>query len=222
MDDQDQLVKQLPLEHRLTDPRQRYSFERDVIQRHPTSDLELVFKDDAGVIHQSNKFKDSIAIRWNLDIHVRTYTSATLTVKRALFKMRVVPVQPHAKRRVKRAQTQHFTSPNPGVSWPKVGCEDSQSGGRKGCSIVKTWTESESEDQDRRECIQSHATLNFYYTSPSSKCSFTFHSGGLASSLSVPFSPDTPSLVNSPTSVSIFLRRRMTNIAPMLYFRRGR
>ncbi|KAH8991800.1 hypothetical protein EDB86DRAFT_1566754 [Lactarius hatsudake] len=68
---------------------------KDVIQRRPTSDLELVFKDDAGVTHQSNKFKDSIAIRWNLDSHVRTHTSATLAVKRALFKIRgaVVPVQ---------------------------------------------------------------------------------------------------------------------------------
>ncbi|KAH9009077.1 hypothetical protein EDB84DRAFT_1224463 [Lactarius hengduanensis] len=33
---------------------------------------------------------------------------------------------------------------------------------------------------------------------------------------------DTPGLMNSPSSISISLRRRMTNIAPMLYFRRGR
>ncbi|KAH9163121.1 hypothetical protein EDB89DRAFT_584137 [Lactarius sanguifluus] len=33
---------------------------------------------------------------------------------------------------------------------------------------------------------------------------------------------DTPSLINSPSSISISLRRWMTNISPMLYFRRGR
>ncbi|KAH9010488.1 hypothetical protein EDB83DRAFT_2322430 [Lactarius deliciosus] len=32
----------------------------------------------------------------------------------------------------------------------QVGREDRQSSGREGCSIVKTWTESESKDQDRR------------------------------------------------------------------------
>ncbi|KAH9165340.1 hypothetical protein EDB89DRAFT_1911509 [Lactarius sanguifluus] len=34
--------------------------DQDVIKRCSTSDLELVFKDDAGVTHKSNKFKDSI------------------------------------------------------------------------------------------------------------------------------------------------------------------
>ncbi|KAH8986643.1 hypothetical protein EDB86DRAFT_2233411 [Lactarius hatsudake] len=94
-------------------------------------------------------------------------------------------------------------------------------------------------NQNRRtktdENAYSHTRRNFFCTSPSSKCSFTFHSGGL----SVAFPPlhrfirrfkqsqnfdikDTPSLFNSPSSISISLRRRMTNITPMLYFRRGR
>ncbi|KAH9021963.1 hypothetical protein EDB85DRAFT_1895448 [Lactarius pseudohatsudake] len=163
---------------------------QDDIKRRPTSDFELFFKDDAGVTHKSNKFKGSIPTRWNLDI-------ATLTVQRAVAALWSQYSPPHAKRRVKRAQTQHFTSPNPEVSWSEVGREDRQFGGRKGSSIVKTWTESESKDQDRRECIQFKQSQNLDIK-------------------------DTPSLMNSPSSISISLRRRMTNITSMLYSRRGR
>ncbi|KAH9008750.1 hypothetical protein EDB84DRAFT_67071 [Lactarius hengduanensis] len=64
----------------------------DFIKTRPISDLELVFKDDAGVTHTSNKFKsrlflNSDPVRWNLDIYLKTHTSATLTIQRALFKI---------------------------------------------------------------------------------------------------------------------------------------
>ena len=42
----------------------------DFIKRRPTSDLELVFKDGAGVKHQSGKFKKSVSIYWSLDMSV--------------------------------------------------------------------------------------------------------------------------------------------------------
>ncbi|KAH9033801.1 hypothetical protein EDB85DRAFT_2274664, partial [Lactarius pseudohatsudake] len=64
----------------------------DFIKRRPTSDLELVFKDDAGVKHQSNKFKKSILVHWNIDIYVRTHTNATLIIQRALFNIGVAEI----------------------------------------------------------------------------------------------------------------------------------
>jgi hypothetical protein len=33
----------------------------------PRSDLELVFKDEAGVEYKSRKFKEGVLIRWNFD-----------------------------------------------------------------------------------------------------------------------------------------------------------
>ncbi|KAH9027804.1 hypothetical protein EDB85DRAFT_91871 [Lactarius pseudohatsudake] len=48
----------------------------DFIETPPTSDLELVFKDDAGVTHN----------------YLKTHTSATLTIQRGLFKIRVAEV----------------------------------------------------------------------------------------------------------------------------------
>ncbi|KAH9172517.1 hypothetical protein EDB89DRAFT_2229320 [Lactarius sanguifluus] len=56
----------------------------DFIEERPTSDLELIFKDDADVDHKSNKFKEGIITHWNIDIYVRTQTGATLTVQESL------------------------------------------------------------------------------------------------------------------------------------------
>ncbi|KAH9062516.1 hypothetical protein EDB83DRAFT_2675300 [Lactarius deliciosus] len=53
-----------------TSPWRRKTKVTDIIKRRPTSDLELVFKDDAGVTHKSTKSKDSILIRWNFDMFV--------------------------------------------------------------------------------------------------------------------------------------------------------
>ena len=41
------------------------------IKRRPTSELELVFKDEAGVKHKSSKFKEGHLVNWNLDMFVR-------------------------------------------------------------------------------------------------------------------------------------------------------
>ena len=57
----------------LVDKKTHYSFldiSVEFIKRRPTSDLELVFKDSAGVKHQSNKFKKSFPIYWSLDMSV--------------------------------------------------------------------------------------------------------------------------------------------------------
>ncbi|KAI9438898.1 hypothetical protein H4582DRAFT_100863 [Lactarius indigo] len=59
------------------------------IETRPTSDLELVFKDDTGVKYKSKKFKNGVPILWEPQIHVRTHTSATLIIQRALFKKSV-------------------------------------------------------------------------------------------------------------------------------------
>ncbi|KAH9023613.1 hypothetical protein EDB85DRAFT_309695 [Lactarius pseudohatsudake] len=64
----------------------------DFIKTRPTSDLELVFKDDAGVTHKSENFKNGALVHWNLSIYLKTHTSATLTIQRALFKIRVAKV----------------------------------------------------------------------------------------------------------------------------------
>ncbi|KAH9165341.1 hypothetical protein EDB89DRAFT_1911510 [Lactarius sanguifluus] len=66
----------------------------DFTETRPTSDLELVFKDDAGVKYKSNKFTNGAPVLWNLEIHVRTHTSATLIIRRALrvFKQRVAEI----------------------------------------------------------------------------------------------------------------------------------
>ncbi|KAF8257410.1 hypothetical protein EI94DRAFT_1758482 [Lactarius quietus] len=61
----------------------------DFIKRRPTSDLELVFKDDAGVKHKSDKFKESVLVHWNFDIYVRVQTSAMLTIHRVLLSRRL-------------------------------------------------------------------------------------------------------------------------------------
>jgi hypothetical protein len=50
----------------------------DFIKKRPTSDLELVFKDGAGVKHQSNKFKKNVPIYWNLDMSVHVTSSIIL------------------------------------------------------------------------------------------------------------------------------------------------
>ncbi|KAH9015784.1 hypothetical protein EDB84DRAFT_1443344 [Lactarius hengduanensis] len=62
----------------------------EFIKTRPISDLELVFKDDAGV--KSYKFKNGAIVHWDLDIYVNTHTSATLTIQRELFKIRVAKV----------------------------------------------------------------------------------------------------------------------------------
>ena len=57
----------------LVDKKTHYSFldiSVEFIKRRPTSDLELVFKDSAGIKHQSNKFKKSFPIYWSLDMSV--------------------------------------------------------------------------------------------------------------------------------------------------------
>ena len=42
----------------------------EFIKRRPTSDFELVFKDDAGVEHKSGKFKEDVPVHWNIDSFV--------------------------------------------------------------------------------------------------------------------------------------------------------
>ncbi|KAH8977803.1 hypothetical protein EDB92DRAFT_693052 [Lactarius akahatsu] len=69
----------------------------DFIKTRPTSDLELVFKDDAGATRKSDKFKDGALVRWKLNIYLKTHTSATLTIQRALFKIRVAEVSVELK-----------------------------------------------------------------------------------------------------------------------------
>ncbi|KAH9027816.1 hypothetical protein EDB85DRAFT_94069 [Lactarius pseudohatsudake] len=71
----------------------------DFIKTRPIFDIELVFKDDAGVTHTSNRFKsrlflNSDLVRWSLDIYLKTHTSATLTIQRlgGLFNKRVAEV----------------------------------------------------------------------------------------------------------------------------------
>ena len=40
------------------------------MERHPESDLKLVFKDDTGAKHKSNKFEKSDLVLWNFDMSV--------------------------------------------------------------------------------------------------------------------------------------------------------
>ncbi|KAF8256502.1 hypothetical protein EI94DRAFT_1766059 [Lactarius quietus] len=63
------------------------------IKRRPTSILELVFKDDAGVKHKSNKCKRGDPVLWNFDMYVEADTSATLLIQRALFKISVAQME---------------------------------------------------------------------------------------------------------------------------------
>ncbi|KAF8266375.1 hypothetical protein EI94DRAFT_1733227 [Lactarius quietus] len=64
----------------------------DFIKKRPTSDLELVFKDDAGVKRKSNKFKQGDLIHWNLDVYIRTHASATLIIRRLLFRITIAEI----------------------------------------------------------------------------------------------------------------------------------
>ncbi|KAH9018010.1 hypothetical protein EDB85DRAFT_639157 [Lactarius pseudohatsudake] len=66
----------------------------DFIKKRPTSDLELVFKDDAGATRKSDKFKNGARVHWDVNIYLKTYTSATLTIPRlgGLFNKRVAEV----------------------------------------------------------------------------------------------------------------------------------
>ena len=52
----------------------------DFVKRRPTSELELVFKDHAGVKYRSNKFKEGDPLHWNIDtsVHLRCYHSQRL------------------------------------------------------------------------------------------------------------------------------------------------
>ncbi|KAF8269963.1 hypothetical protein EI94DRAFT_869239 [Lactarius quietus] len=63
------------------------------IKRRPTSVLQLVFKDDAGVKHQSNKFNQGDPVYWNLDMYVEANTSATLLIRRVLSKGSVAKIE---------------------------------------------------------------------------------------------------------------------------------
>ncbi|KAF8269990.1 hypothetical protein EI94DRAFT_1724039 [Lactarius quietus] len=64
------------------------------IKRRPTSILELVFKDDAGV-KKSNRFrvKQGDLVYWNFDMYIEADTSATLLVRRAPFKISVAEIE---------------------------------------------------------------------------------------------------------------------------------
>ena len=50
------------------------------MKRRPKFDLKLVFKDDTGVKHESNKFKKDDLILWELDmsVHLRCHHSRRL------------------------------------------------------------------------------------------------------------------------------------------------
>ena len=43
------------------------------MKRRPKSGLKLVFKDDTGVQHKSNKFKKGDLVLWNLDMSVHLW-----------------------------------------------------------------------------------------------------------------------------------------------------
>ena len=48
----------------------------DFIKSRPTFVLELVFRDDAGVKHKSNKFKEGDVVHWNIDTFVHFTVSS--------------------------------------------------------------------------------------------------------------------------------------------------
>ena len=45
----------------------------DFLKRRPTSVLELIIKDDAGVKHKSSQIKEGELVQWNVDtfVHLR-------------------------------------------------------------------------------------------------------------------------------------------------------
>ena len=85
----------------------------EFFKERPKSILELVLKNDAGVVYKSNQFKEhNITIHWNLDTfvdfavpsftetdwfrpysYVRAHTSATLTIREALSEISVAQVK---------------------------------------------------------------------------------------------------------------------------------
>ena len=85
----------------------------EFIKRRPKSILELVLKDDAGIVCKSDQFKEhNITIHWILDTfvdfavpsfsetdrfrpysYVRAHTNATLTIRQALSKISVAQVE---------------------------------------------------------------------------------------------------------------------------------
>ncbi|KAN0134705.1 hypothetical protein V8E53_007490 [Lactarius tabidus] len=58
----------------------------------PTSVLELIFKDDAGVKLKSNKLKEGDLLHWSLDTVVKANSSALLLIRRAPFNMSVAEI----------------------------------------------------------------------------------------------------------------------------------
>ncbi|KAF8269961.1 hypothetical protein EI94DRAFT_868894 [Lactarius quietus] len=64
----------------------------DFVKKRPTSVVELVFKDHAGVRHKSNNFKKGDLVHWNIDIYVCTHASATFTIRRSLFKINIAEI----------------------------------------------------------------------------------------------------------------------------------
>ena len=92
----------------------RYSFVEvsvDFIKTRPAFDIDLNFEVDASVQYKSNSFKEGELVHWNLDMcvhsavslftdwlipyhrYVRTHTSATLTIRRALFNLSVAEIE---------------------------------------------------------------------------------------------------------------------------------
>ncbi|KAI9433230.1 hypothetical protein H4582DRAFT_2082710 [Lactarius indigo] len=70
----------------------------DFIEKRPTYDLELIFMDDAGVKYKSNTFKNDTRVWWNPKIHVRTFTSSTLSIQqRARLKIRATTISVNFK-----------------------------------------------------------------------------------------------------------------------------
>ncbi|KAI9432003.1 hypothetical protein H4582DRAFT_2132524, partial [Lactarius indigo] len=64
----------------------------DFVKKRPMSVLELIFKDNAGVKHKSDKFKKGVRVYWTLDIYIRTHTSVTLLVRRAYSKIDIARI----------------------------------------------------------------------------------------------------------------------------------
>jgi hypothetical protein len=50
------------------------------IKRRPTSGLELILKDEAGVKHKSKQFKDGSLVHWNLEMFVHFVVSLFLQI----------------------------------------------------------------------------------------------------------------------------------------------
>ena len=65
------------------------------INKHPTTVLELIFKDEAGAEHKSNTFEEGDLVHWNLDTSVHFAESSfsqTDRFRTVIFESTLVPL----------------------------------------------------------------------------------------------------------------------------------